>query len=240
MTDDLKPCPFCGGGITTIEGGGQTWRGVNGYSDPQFYHLRHFGKLSETDDFPRCFVEFRCRTEAEAIAAWNTRALTEQLEAARADAKEAEAYAEELEKERDHWQDVAGREGVCMACRGPRGAPEPYGCSDCLNTGYCGEWHNEMQELREERERLALAICGGEDAPGYANAQTVETLEKVARDNANATMEQINRTLAAEAKLAKAVEALGAIVVDDTWGLDHDVYMMCRATLKEIKGESHE
>ena len=41
-----------------------------------------------------------------------------------------------------------------------------------------------------------------------------------------------------EAKLAKAVEALGAIVVDDTWGLDHDVYMMCRATLAEIKGDT--
>jgi DNA repair exonuclease SbcCD ATPase subunit len=78
-------------------------------------------------------------------------------EAARADAKEAEAYAEELEK---------------------------------------------------ERERLALAICGGEDAPGYANAQTVETLEKVARDNANATMEQINLTLDVEAKLSRAVDVL--------------------------------
>ena len=43
-----------------------------------------------------------------------------------------------------------------------------------------------------------------------------------------------------ETKLAKAVEALGAIVVDDTWGLDHDVYMMCRTTLAEIKGENHE
>ena len=82
-------------------------------------------------------------------------ALTEQLEAARADAKEAEAYAEELAKERDHWQGVAGREGVCMTCHGPRGAPEPYGCSDCLNTGYCGEWHNQMQELRE---KLAKAV----------------------------------------------------------------------------------
>ena len=51
----------------------------------------------------------------------------------------------------------------------------------------------EIERLRDERERLALAICGGEDAPGYANAQTVETLEKVARDNANATMEQIDR-----------------------------------------------
>ena len=33
-------------------------------------------------------------------------ALTEQLEAARADAKEAEAYAEELEKERDRWKEA--------------------------------------------------------------------------------------------------------------------------------------
>ncbi len=145
----------------------------------------------------------------------------------------------ELKRERDHWQDVAGREGVCMACRGPRGAPEPYGCSDCLNTGYCGEWHNEMHELREERERLALAICGGEDAPGYANAQTVETLEKVARDNANATMAQINRTLAAEAKLAKAVEALRLIEAD----CDADyppshlaIKYAARATLFEIEG----
>jgi hypothetical protein len=106
-------------------------------------------------------------------------ALTEQLEAARADAKEAEAYAEELERglktcrmaqavmentvaevveERDHWQDVAGREGVCMTCRGPRGAPEPYGCSDCFNTGYCGEWHNEMHELREELAKAVEAL----------------------------------------------------------------------------------
>jgi hypothetical protein len=85
-------------------------------------------------------------------------ALTEQLEAARADAKEAEAYAEELEKERDHWQGVAGREGVCMTCHGPRGAPEPYGCSDCLNTGYCGEWHNQMQELREKLAKAVEAL----------------------------------------------------------------------------------
>jgi hypothetical protein len=39
-------------------------------------------------------------------------ALTEQLEAARADAKEAEAYAEELEKERDRWREIANNEAV--------------------------------------------------------------------------------------------------------------------------------
>ena len=43
-----------------------------------------------------------------------------------------------------------------------------------------------------------------------------------------------------EAKLAKAVEALELIVVDNTWGLEHQTYMKCRTTLAEIKGESHE
>jgi hypothetical protein len=111
---DLLPCPFCGGGITSIEGKGQIWRGVRGYSDPQYYQLNHFGKLSETDDFPRCSIEFRCRTEAEAIAAWNTRsddlvqaavagALTKAADAiadyprVAPDATEAQHYDEQIE-----------------------------------------------------------------------------------------------------------------------------------------------
>ena len=110
------------------------------------------GLTAERDEHWKSFVHWRKEADAltELLATTN-----EQLEAARADAKEAEAYAEELEKERDHWQGVAGRQGVCMTCHGPRGAPEPYGCSDCLNTGYCGEWHNQMQELRE---KLAKAV----------------------------------------------------------------------------------
>ena len=44
------------------------------------------------------------------------------------------------------------------------------------------------------------------------------------------------RAKAAEAKLAYAKEALEAIVVDDTWGLEHDVYMMCRAALRKLTG----
>ena len=98
--------------------------------------------------------------DAVKVVADRIKALTEQLAAARDDADEAEAYAEEVEEE--------------------------------LNT--C---------------RMAQAVM----------------------DNTVADL---------EGKLAKAVEALGAIVVDDTWGLDHDVYMMCRATLAEIKGESHD
>ena len=43
-----------------------------------------------------------------------------------------------------------------------------------------------------------------------------------------------------EAKLAYAKEALEAIVVDDTWGLEHDVYMMCRAALRKLKEQGDE
>lgn len=67
-----------------------------------------------------------------------------------------------MTKERDHWKNIAGQEGVCMTCRGPRGAPEPYGCFDCLNTGYCGEWHNETDNLKahlaECEARLSKAV----------------------------------------------------------------------------------
>jgi hypothetical protein len=34
------------------------------------------------------------------------------------------------------WQEVARRSGVCMTCA--ISAPEPYGCTDCLNTGWDG------------------------------------------------------------------------------------------------------
>lgn len=73
-----------------------------------------------------------------------------------------------------------------------------------------------IARLTGERERLALAICGGEDVPGYANAQPVEALEKVARDNAAAAMWQIDRTLKTEATAARLRaeldEARGALL----------------------------
>ena len=36
--------------------------------------------------------------------------------------------------------------------------------------------------------------------------------------------------------LAKAVEALELIVVDNTWGLEHETYMKCRTTLAALTG----
>ena len=71
---DIKPCPFCGGTEHRIEPGGMTWRGVRGYSDPQYYHLYHSGRIPEGDGFQSCSVVFRCRTEAELLSVWNASA----------------------------------------------------------------------------------------------------------------------------------------------------------------------
>jgi Lar family restriction alleviation protein len=97
MSDDLKPCPFCteGKSVSTYfdHEQGDKW----GYAACDACESR--GPEVRTGYDPADDAPWR----AEAIAAWNTRipdpsieALTEQLEAARADAKEAEAYADEL------------------------------------------------------------------------------------------------------------------------------------------------
>jgi len=97
-----------------------------------------------------------------------------------------------------------------------------------------------IETLVNERERLALAICGGEDALGYANAQSVGTLEKVARDNHNATMAQIDITLSLEAKLEKAVDVITCILAtayaDDHTGW-HNALDDARTLLKELEAK---
>lgn len=74
MSDELKPCPFGSKGKTEIEGKGQIWCGIKGYSDPQFFYLRHHGRLHDGDTFPTVSVDIRARTEEQAREIWNTRA----------------------------------------------------------------------------------------------------------------------------------------------------------------------
>lgn len=91
-------------------------------------------------------------------------------------------------------------------------------------------------------EQLAAAQHDAKEAEAYAEEVERELRDTQDRANAFATKEYYTEMRAerAEAKLAKAVEALELIVVDNTWGLEHQTYMKCRATLAEIKGESHE
>ena len=137
-------------------------------------------------------------------------ALTEQLAAARQDAKEAEAYAEEVEKERDDYALKLMR---------------------AINT--YTEMHLDIERLSDK-----LATCE-KYRDAYAECDRIGT--------------QTVRDL--EVKLAKAVEALEQIArpkvgPDFDWTEDetnkwravwYRKYQdIARATLAEIKGESHE
>ena len=74
MAYDLKPCPFCGD-IPEIEGAGAIWRGVKGYSDPQYYTLSHHCKHRD-DTFGRVHISSRALTKTDMADLWNTRAET--------------------------------------------------------------------------------------------------------------------------------------------------------------------
>jgi len=60
---ELKPCPFCGGEA-------RTWK----YSHPT---LGEYWRVACNSDLSDCCISGRADTEAEAIAAWNTRAAME-------------------------------------------------------------------------------------------------------------------------------------------------------------------
>ena len=104
---------------------------------------------------------------------------------------------------------------------------------------FCAAVADRIEDLQAERERLALAICGGEDAPGYANAQTVETLEHVAKQNRQSHGATINSLLAAEAERDRLREALNQsrLAFAGHVSVQSAIDLIDRAALK---GESHE
>lgn len=69
-----------------------------------------------------------------------------------------------------------------------------------------------LAEVERERERLALAICGGEDVPGLANSLSVEALESVASRSRSDGIESINMLLRAEYDLATARAETAALI----------------------------
>jgi len=85
----------------------------------------------------------------------------------------------------------------------------------------------EIERLRGERERLALAICGGEDAPGYANAQTVETLIGVAEENRRFCHSERDRANSAESDAANARKVVRQL---------RDRLLRMDALLREVPG----
>ena len=62
----------------------------------------------------------------------------------------------------------------------------------------------------EDRARLAVAICGGEDLPGYANSASTEELVRIACRSHSDHMETIDRLLKAQAKRGALAAQLAA------------------------------
>jgi Lar family restriction alleviation protein len=96
MSDDLKPCPFCGG---------EAYFAVGKIVDGKYWHYVECVQCGAMGPYVK-YADHNIAVKPANALAWNTRtpdprieALTEQLEAARADAKEAEAYAEGLERD---------------------------------------------------------------------------------------------------------------------------------------------
>jgi hypothetical protein len=124
VIDDLKPCPSCREPLDHPSGDGcanMTAHKERAMSDDKELIARLRSKRQKGNRFDSLEYEAADRIEAltkerdvlisqHAVMMMERDAAQfeiEQLEAARADAKEAEAYAEELEKERDEWKSLA-------------------------------------------------------------------------------------------------------------------------------------
>jgi hypothetical protein len=73
-----------------------------------------------------------------------------------AEIKELRAQIEALTCERDAYKLRCRQEGVCMTC--VLRAPEPYGCSDCLNTHYAEGEPAVLVAERENTRRLVECV----------------------------------------------------------------------------------
>lgn len=71
MSDALKPCPFCGAGLTSIRENGKMWTGQR-YSEPTSVSVQHH--CEPVAGQPSRMIERVGRNEAGAIEAWNRRA----------------------------------------------------------------------------------------------------------------------------------------------------------------------
>lgn len=71
MSEELKPCPFCGAGTTTIKENGKMWTGMR-YSEPVSVSVQHWCEPEPGQ--PSRMLERIGRDKASAVTAWNTRA----------------------------------------------------------------------------------------------------------------------------------------------------------------------
>lgn len=110
MADDLKPCPFCGSRKIHVWEGAWPLRGV---------HIRH----SCTGTFLDADVHICRDTQAEAIAAWNTRAIPAALAERDAEIGRLREASERVVQAHDIGWDMQGVVDELRAALSP--APQP-------------------------------------------------------------------------------------------------------------------
>jgi Restriction alleviation protein Lar len=72
MTEPLKPCPFCGEGVTEVRPARVTWDDQT-YDKPTSYSVWHWCKRKRGQ--PPQAIERVGKDETSAIEAWNNRAV---------------------------------------------------------------------------------------------------------------------------------------------------------------------
>ncbi|RWH52194.1 MAG: hypothetical protein E5V72_01995 [Mesorhizobium sp.] len=80
----------------------------------------------------------------------------------------------------DAYKAACERAGVCMTCVVQ--APEPYGCSDCLNTGWQqGDPYERIKQLEEELAEISAAIGTVEfmDPPDGGDVSLAEQVKRM-------------------------------------------------------------
>lgn len=130
MSDELKPCPFCGGGTTQFVENGRVWSGMK-YTDPISVSVQHW--CDPVPGQPSRGIERVGRDKASAITLWNTRAddtLRTQLAAMTAERDELQTSMDELRKtcaeiigaDPQTWPDHGNAPLAIAACLGLRDA----------------------------------------------------------------------------------------------------------------------
>lgn len=70
-SEELKPCPFCGGGFSEVRENGKIWTG-QGWGEPSSVSVLHHCELITGQ--PHRGIERIGRDRASAIKMWNMRA----------------------------------------------------------------------------------------------------------------------------------------------------------------------
>ncbi|MEN5297505.1 Lar family restriction alleviation protein [Brucella sp. TWI559] len=206
MANELKPCPFCHK---------TSYLKIEMYLDPSFEEYHGFTVVCSAAGYEG--TERGCgssggwgETEAGAATAWNTRPAAPVEGLIRYDIsmfgngavemgggeyvrfEQAEAIIAAKDKRLQEWQNKWAQTDMLRLK------------AEADNAALTAR----VKELGDERYKLAYAITGGEDAPGYLDSLSVETLVEVARENTQHWFAETDRADKAETKLAACEKQL--------------------------------